>query len=53
MLKYLVLTSMLMKSEINPFDSQETKPYTPPPIALLILYLIFVSDIGMTLALSA
>jgi len=25
-LKYLVLTSMLMKSEINPFDSQETKP---------------------------
>lgn len=28
-LKYLVLTSMLMKSEINPFDSQETKPYFP------------------------
>lgn len=27
MLKYLVLTTMLMKSEINPFDSQETKPY--------------------------
>jgi len=26
-LKYLVLTSMLVKSEINPFDSQETKPY--------------------------
>lgn len=25
-LKYLVLTSMLVKSEINPFDSQETKP---------------------------
>lgn len=25
-LKYLVLTSMLMGSEINPFDSQETKP---------------------------
>lgn len=28
-LKYLVLTTMLMKSDINPFDSQETKPYVP------------------------
>lgn len=26
-LKYLVLTVMLMKSNINPFESQETKPY--------------------------
>ena len=26
-MKYLVLTTMLMKSDINPFDSQETKPY--------------------------
>lgn len=26
-LKYLVLASMLMKTEINPFESQETKPY--------------------------
>ncbi|XP_018327312.1 COP9 signalosome complex subunit 2-like [Agrilus planipennis] len=26
-LKYLILTSMLMKSAINPFDSQEAKPY--------------------------
>lgn len=25
-LKYLVLTTMLMKSDINPFDSQEAKP---------------------------
>ena len=25
-LKYLVLTYMLMGSQINPFDSQETKP---------------------------
>lgn len=25
-LKYLVLSYMLMGSEINPFDSQETKP---------------------------
>lgn len=30
-LKYLVLASMLMKSEINPFESQETKPYTTDP----------------------
>ncbi|XP_018576783.1 COP9 signalosome complex subunit 2-like [Anoplophora glabripennis] len=26
-LKYLILTSMLLKSAINPFDSQEAKPY--------------------------
>lgn len=26
-LKYLVLAYMLMGSRINPFDSQETKPY--------------------------
>jgi COP9 signalosome complex subunit 2 len=25
-LKYLVLANMLMASDINPFDSQETKP---------------------------
>lgn len=30
-LKYLVLTTMLMKSNINPFDSQETKPYKSDP----------------------
>lgn len=30
-LKYLVLSNMLMKSEINPFDSQETKPYKNDP----------------------
>jgi COP9 signalosome complex subunit 2 len=30
-LKYLVLTTMLMSSEINPFDSQETKPYRNDP----------------------
>ena len=30
-LKYLVLTTMLMKSTINPFDSQETKPYRNDP----------------------
>lgn len=30
-LKYLVLTTMLMKSDINPFESQETKPYRGHP----------------------
>lgn len=30
-LKYLVLTTLLMKSDINPFDSQETKPYKNDP----------------------
>ena len=30
-LKYLVLTTMLMGSDINPFDSQETKPYKDDP----------------------
>lgn len=30
-LKYLVLTTMLMKSDINPFESQETKPYRNDP----------------------
>jgi COP9 signalosome complex subunit 2 len=30
-LKYLVLTTMLLKSDINPFDSQETKPYKNDP----------------------
>ena len=30
-LKYLLLTTMLMRSHINPFDSQETKPYRNDP----------------------
>lgn len=30
-LRYLLLTTMLMKSDINPFDSQETKPYRNDP----------------------
>lgn len=30
-LKYLVLTTMLTDSNINPFDSQETKPYKNDP----------------------
>ena len=30
-LKYLVLASMLMNSEVNPFDAQEAKPYKSDP----------------------
>ncbi|XP_044259202.1 COP9 signalosome complex subunit 2-like [Tribolium madens] len=30
-LKYILLTSMLMKSAIDPFDSQEAKPYKNKP----------------------
>eukprot|EP00303_Exanthemachrysis_gayraliae_P000203 CAMPEP_0206011440 /NCGR_PEP_ID=MMETSP1464-20131121/13222_1 /ASSEMBLY_ACC=CAM_ASM_001124 /TAXON_ID=119497 /ORGANISM="Exanthemachrysis gayraliae, Strain RCC1523" /LENGTH=433 /DNA_ID=CAMNT_0053385103 /DNA_START=9 /DNA_END=1310 /DNA_ORIENTATION=+ len=30
-LKYLVLANMLMNSDINPFDSQEAKPYKSDP----------------------
>ncbi|TFK41917.1 PCI domain-containing protein [Crucibulum laeve] len=30
-LKYLVLANMLTGSEVNPFDSQETKPYKTDP----------------------
>lgn len=30
-LKYLLLATMLMKSDINPFDSQEIKPYRNDP----------------------
>ncbi len=30
-LKYLVLANMLMRSTINPFDSQEAKPYKDNP----------------------
>jgi len=31
-LKYFVLANMLMESDIDPFSSQETKPYLPPPL---------------------
>ena len=30
-LKYLVLANMLMNSDVNPFDSQEAKPYKNDP----------------------
>uniref|UniRef100_G1N5P7 COP9 signalosome complex subunit 2 n=1 Tax=Meleagris gallopavo TaxID=9103 RepID=G1N5P7_MELGA len=42
-LKYLVLANMLMKSGINPFDSQEAKPYKNDPeiLAMTNLYNCF------------
>ncbi|KAL7423214.1 hypothetical protein Q5752_002514 [Cryptotrichosporon argae] len=39
-LKYLVLTYMLMGSEINPFDSQETKPYKNDPQIIAMTSLV-------------
>lgn len=36
-LKYLVLANMLTGSEVNPFDSQETKPWVWCPFYDLIL----------------
>ena len=39
-LKYLVLASMLMKSDINPFDSQEAKPYKSDPEILAMTELV-------------
>ncbi|KAL5052551.1 hypothetical protein RYX36_033233 [Vicia faba] len=39
-LKYFVLANMLMKSEINPFDGQEVKPYKNVPEILAITSLM-------------
>ncbi len=39
-LKYLLLATMLMKSDINPFDSQETKPYKSDPRILAMTELV-------------
>ena len=39
-LKYLVLANMLMESQINPFDSQETKPYKNDPQLVAITNLV-------------
>lgn len=39
-LKYLVLANMLMESEINPFDSQETKPYANDPQLVVLTSLV-------------
>ena len=40
-LKYLLLTTMLMKSDINPFDSQETKPYKNDPRIAAMTELVY------------
>src|SRR3569832_865725 len=39
-LKYLVLANMLMNSDINPFDSQEAKPFKNDPEILAITNLV-------------
>ena len=39
-MKYLVLANMLMKSGINPFDSQEAKPYKNDPEILAMTNLV-------------
>ena len=39
-LKYLVLANMLMKSDINPFDSQETTHYKNDPDILAMTNLV-------------
>ena len=40
-LKYLVLANMLTESQINPFDSQETKPYVTKGV-----YIAFEEDVN-------
>jgi COP9 signalosome complex subunit 2 len=39
-LKYLVLANMLMKSKINPFDSQETKSFCNEPEIIIMTKLV-------------
>lgn len=39
-LKYLVLANMLMKSDINPFDSQETKAFKDEPEIVAMTQLV-------------
>jgi len=39
-LKYFVLTNMLMKSAINPFDSQETNPFRNEPDIVAMTHLV-------------
>lgn len=39
-LKYVVLANMLMKSGINPFDSQETKAFQNEPEIVIMTQLV-------------
>ena len=39
-LKYLILSNMLMNSDISPFDSQEAKPYKNDPEILAMTNLV-------------
>ena len=40
LIRYLVLANMLAQSQINPFDSQETKPYKNDPEILAMTDLV-------------
>lgn len=40
-LKYLVLANMLIQSKINPFDSQEAKPFSEHPELVAMTELVF------------
>ncbi len=39
-LKYLVLATMLMESDVDPFDAQEAKPYRQDPDVLAMTNLV-------------
>ena len=39
-LKYLVLANMLMRSEVNPFDAQEARPFKTDPEIMIITSLV-------------
>jgi COP9 signalosome complex subunit 2 len=46
-LKYLVLANMLMKSDINPFDSQETKSFCNEPEIVIMTKLVAAYQVGL------
>ncbi len=39
-LKYLVLANMMMESDVDPFDSQETRPYKTDPVVSAMTALV-------------
>lgn len=45
-LKYVVLANMLMKSDINPFDSQETKSFRNEPEIVIMTELVAAYQVG-------
>lgn len=50
-LKYLVIANMLMKSAINPFDSQEAKPYRLDPEILAMTNLVTCAPVPVPILL--